>query len=298
MPAPSLRPALLPVLAALFFSAGCGEKVHLTLGLITPRNPALASKAYEPLAKYLAARTGTTMTLDAVVNYADGVARMQQHTWDLAFVTGQTYLEAKPAGYQVLAMVTEKGQGTYHAVLVSRADGPIKRLADLKGKRLAFVSKKSASGYLFPMKLLLDAGLDPARDLALSFTGNAGIIGHAVANPGAGQGVSFDAGAIYEGFLADNPDLAKKLRVLATSDPIPHGPVVAGPRVLGDATLSAALSAALLEAHDKAPEAFTGPDIFFDGFAAPNAGIYDRVAEVEARVRAYEKDHPIKETGP
>lgn len=295
---PSLLRRLAPAVAlglALAVLPSCAEKPKLTLGLITPRNPELAAKSYQPIAEYLGNATGTTLVLDPVVNYDDGVARMKAQKWDVAFTTSRTYMEAKPFGYQLLAMVSQKGQSSYKALIVSRRDGDITRVSDLRGRHLALVSKKSASGYLYPMKMLLDAGLDPANDVKLTFTGNAGTIGHAVARPGDNAAMDFDAGAIYEGFLNDNPEVAKQLRVLAASDPIPHGPVVAGPKLVANAGLLNKLRAALLEAGTRSPATFAGSDLYFDGFAPPVPAIFDGVAAVEARVAAYEKKHPIAE---
>jgi len=52
------------------------------------------------------------------------------------------------------------------SVFVTRKDGGIKSLADLKGKTFAFGSVSSTSGHLMPRFFLLKNGIDPERDFA------------------------------------------------------------------------------------------------------------------------------------
>jgi phosphonate transport system substrate-binding protein len=61
-----------------------------------------------------------------------------------------------------LAMRREDAE--FKSVFITRRDGPIKTLADLKGKTFAFGSVSSRSGHLIPRFFLLKHGIDPDRD--------------------------------------------------------------------------------------------------------------------------------------
>lgn len=60
----------------------------------------------------------------------------------------------------------------FGGVIFTRADrADIKRLTDLKGKRVSTVSQESMGGYLAQHWTLYKAGVDPRRDLTVQFTG-------------------------------------------------------------------------------------------------------------------------------
>lgn len=82
------------------------------------------------------------------------------------------------------------------AYLFTRRDSEIHTLSDLRGKSLAFVDPYSTTGYLFPLVELLDAGLNPSRDLErIIFLGNHDRVIEAVYQK------EVDAGTTYSGAL-------------------------------------------------------------------------------------------------
>lgn len=281
---------------ALLLGAGCQpSKPTYTMGIISALNPQVNREAYKPLIAYLERRVGCEIMVDPVVNYAHGVERMTKGSWDLAFANTQTYLEARPAGFKPLVMVTEAGKSYYHAIFIVNKESPIRTLAQLKGKRVAFVSKKSASGYIYPMKLLLDQGMSPAQDLDMRFTGDAKIIGKTINQPNRGSRISFDAGTVFDGIYKHLEDNGQHLRVLATSEPIPHIPVVVNAEIANDQALFEQFQQAFLSAKAEVPEAFEDEAIFFDGFVEAEDRLYDQVEVVEKAVKAYEATHPIED---
>ena len=55
---------------------------------------------------------------------------------------------AKDPRIQVVASQTYEKARTYQGMLVVRADGPLEKVGDLRGKRLCLVDRESTSGYL------------------------------------------------------------------------------------------------------------------------------------------------------
>src|SRR5207244_6062947 len=88
------------------------------------------------------------------------------------------------------------GSSTYRGIIVTRKDSGIKSIADLKGKRFAFVDPKSASGYVYPRAMLIEKGIDPETFFSETiFAGSHDRVIAAVLNR------RVDAGAIYDGAL-------------------------------------------------------------------------------------------------
>jgi phosphonate transport system substrate-binding protein len=70
-------------------------------------------------------------------------------------------LAERETGVEVL-LAEERASGTqYDSVLVVAADSPIRTIADLRGKHIAFTSPTSASGYVFPIGFFIEKGLLP-----------------------------------------------------------------------------------------------------------------------------------------
>ncbi|HYW18528.1 MAG TPA: phosphate/phosphite/phosphonate ABC transporter substrate-binding protein [Nodularia sp. (in: cyanobacteria)] len=63
----------------------------------------------------------------------------------------------------------------YYPIIVVRADSKIQSLAQLKGKRIAMRKTGSTSGHLAPIKMLIDAGLDPNTDVKILMLGEEGV---------------------------------------------------------------------------------------------------------------------------
>ena len=57
------------------------------------------------------------------------------------------------------------GRTDYTSVLFAKAGSGISSIADVKGKRAAWVAKESSAGYVGPRLKLLAEGIDPERDL-------------------------------------------------------------------------------------------------------------------------------------
>jgi phosphonate transport system substrate-binding protein len=79
----------------------------------------------------------------------------------------------KRAGAELLAVAVEHGSSTYFSGIFVRSDAPIHSLEDMKGKALAVGDPSSTSSFAFPLAMLIEAGVDPVKDLAkIVFTGS------------------------------------------------------------------------------------------------------------------------------
>jgi phosphonate transport system substrate-binding protein len=186
---------------------------------------------YRPLFDAVARRTGQRFDLKVAQSYGAVVEGMCNGAADIAFVGPVTYLQARKAGCaDLLAIAVTDGRSLYHAGLFVPAASPVSTIADLRGRRVAFGDVNSTSSFVVPVTMLLDAKIDPARDL-----GGVRLLGSHASSLAALLEGRVDAAALsfesYEKAVREGVPGVRDLRVVARSGPIPYPPLVIGRRV-------------------------------------------------------------------
>ncbi|MBV8271237.1 MAG: phosphate/phosphite/phosphonate ABC transporter substrate-binding protein [Cupriavidus sp.] len=205
-----------------------GSREHPLRVLLIPADGGTESgtKAdYAPVFNAISRTTGLQFDLKVGQSYGAVVEGMCNQLADIAFLGPVAYVQAHKRGCaQLLAVGVEKGKSVYYAGMFTKADAPIASVKDLKGKRMAFGDVNSASSFTFQIAMMLDAGLDPVRDLsAIRLTGS-----HANSLAALTQGqvdvaaLSFDS---YEKAVELGAVDPKTVKVIAKSMPIPYPPL-------------------------------------------------------------------------
>ena len=118
-------------------------------------------------------------------------------------------------------------------------DSPIQKLTDLENKKIAFVDAGSTSGYLLPMKMLKDAGINPKEIvfagkhdsvimMVYQGTVDAGATFY-VAPSGSASELAAGGGEIQDArrlVKTQYPDVEQKIRILQLSEGIPNDPII------------------------------------------------------------------------
>ena len=168
---------------------------------------------------------GQPVEIHVCKDYDEAVAKLQNQQAEFAFLSPLVFLEAEEKANVKVLLKKVYGQSEfYYSALVVKKESPLKSVADLKGKKIAFVDKKSASGFMYPMVAIHKAGLS-LSDFAHQFLGNhddafasmlngeADVAAVWADEPESGKGVwSVDK------FADQNP----QVRVLSYSEPIPN----------------------------------------------------------------------------
>lgn len=145
----------------------------------------------------------------------------------------------KLRGAVPLACSVREGVAYYHSVLLVRRSSPITSPLALRGTRVAWVARTSASGYVFPRVALAGHGIDPTTlFLREDFLGAHGAVVEAVRRGDADVCATF---AVFERGDAtrplvraghhDTPGDGEPLRVLLPTPPIPSDLFVASPEL-------------------------------------------------------------------
>lgn len=240
------RQAVLLVLAVLV--AGLAARPSAGRELKFGFTPVLSESdmrvEFEPLMTYLSDSIGQKVVLYVAKDYADLRTQMESGAVDIGSFSPFAYVDAVRGGkIRIIAQSLMDGSATYRGIIVARKDSGLKSLADLPGKRFAFVDPESASGYVYPRAMLVERGITPEISFKKTvFAGNPDKVIAAVLDGTA------DAGAVYELALvvAKSKGMpTENLMTLATTDPIPHDGVAV--RIGLDETLAKKIQAALVD---------------------------------------------------
>lgn len=185
---------------------------------IPDESPTELQRKFKPLGEHLERKLGMKVEFIPVTDYAASVEALVNKKVDMVWFGGFTFVQARIRsndGVEPLVQRVEDEQ--FKSVFITPVGSGIEKLADLKGKSVAFGSPSSTSGHLMPRSYLLEAKVDPDRDLRVSFSGAHDATALAVA------GGRVAAGAlnisVWEKMVAEKRVDASKVRVFYTTPP-------------------------------------------------------------------------------
>ncbi len=237
--------------ALVFWFDAAPASAEIRFGMLPRLSAMELHSMFSPLAEYLSKETGEKVTLVIPKDFEAFKEGVRAGQMDIAFANSLIYIQLKnDLKIEPLAVSSEAKSGTrFRGIIIARKDSGIAKLQDLKGKKLSFVDKDSAAGYIFQMLLLNKAGLDVHRDITvLPFAKKHDNVTMAVFSKAA------DAGGIREDDLdkmKDKVDLSQ-LRIVGYTDYFPNWPVFATPKL--NKSAEAKIKAALLKLRPNDPQ--------------------------------------------
>ena len=201
-----------------------GDDGVVYFGVLPRDNPVTTYGQYQPLVDYLTKCTGQRIELRLEKTYQDVVGSLGEGRISFALLGPLTYLDAykRYAAPPIAKARTSRGETFFRSVIVVDEGGGIKEISQLVDKKFAFGALWSTSGNLIPRYMLAWAGihlenLQEYRNYSYNDTVAKKIISK-----------EFDAGAISQSTAERY--LPYGLKIIATSDPIPTGPVAVSPK--------------------------------------------------------------------
>jgi phosphonate transport system substrate-binding protein len=137
-------------------------------------DPEVYRKVWDGFLKHMEKITGKKVAFFPVQSNAAQIEAMRAGRLHVAgFNSGGNPIAVNCAGFVPFAMMAAKdGSYGYEMEIITQADSPIKKPAELKGKTLAFTSPTSNSGFKAPSALLQsEFGLVPDKDYKTAFSG-------------------------------------------------------------------------------------------------------------------------------
>lgn len=223
----------------LLFTTGCNQSDALG----TRNNPiklyftpsvdadTIASNS-DDFIKFLEKETGLYFKTGIPTSYIAVVEAFGSERADIGVMNSFGYLMANEKyGAQAKLRVIRYGHDYYQGMIVANADSGINTVSDLKGKKFAFVDPSSTSGYMFPLKIVKDNGIELGNTTYAMKHDNVITMVYQK---------QVDAGAAYysapgdDGTIRDArqrvqtqfPDVAEKVKIVAITEKIPNDPFV------------------------------------------------------------------------
>ncbi|WP_028552224.1 phosphate/phosphite/phosphonate ABC transporter substrate-binding protein [Paenibacillus sp. UNC451MF] len=208
---------------------------ELTVQFVPSQSAETLEAKAKPLEKLLGDKLGIPVKVSISTNYNTIIEAMASKKVDIGFLPPTGYvlahdekkaadllLQAQRYGVDDATGQEDKTKlvDSYKSMIIVKNDSPIKTIADLKDKKVAWQDVTSSAGYIYPGLELKKNKIDPDKDVK-------GIVvkGHdkgvlAVLNN------EVDAAAIFQDarttVMKDIPDVFSKTRVLFFTAPIPN----------------------------------------------------------------------------
>jgi phosphonate transport system substrate-binding protein len=213
-------------------------KKPLTFGISHPYGEEQAKQAAALIGPYLTKALGSQVTVKVFPTYDELSDALATNNVDLAWITPVAFVRAAQKQRDVTAlskaMRATDGGLFYRSVFIVKADSKVTDLKGLAGKKVAWVNKLSASGYLFPRALLKEQGLDPDKHFAgEAFGGDHPAVCKAVRDGTADVGATFASesrdGAALEATGCADAGPVSDFKVIASSSNLPNEVIAHSP---------------------------------------------------------------------
>lgn len=221
-------------------------KEKLVVQFVPTNNDGTMEAKAKPFAEYLSKKLDRQVDVTLATDYSTIVEAMASGQVDIGIMPPAAYVQAKDMDAAEAILTSQLGDydqetglplegqltNTFKGEILVLADSGLNELTDLKGKKIATLSPNSASGYIYPVAEMKDAGVDPTTEATLTTVNDIPSEITAVLN---GQ---MDAAFVFEGArnvfassFADN-DLFKELKVLyLTEGDIPNDAIAVQPKM-------------------------------------------------------------------
>jgi phosphonate transport system substrate-binding protein len=169
MPTFRLR-SILTALVVLLFLAGCktdGKRQVVKIGYMICNSEQETAQRFLPLTRYLSDKVGVDFEM-VPVDTNDFEKRFKAGEFAFTHSNSVIYVILREnEGVQLVAAEKRGNFGPRTAgAIIARKGSGIEKLADIRGKRMAFGPMLAPTGYLAEYDLMLAAGINPENDLA------------------------------------------------------------------------------------------------------------------------------------
>ncbi len=220
-------------LSSCFGPAELGSQKNPIKIFFTPSaNTGIIDENSREFVKYLEKETGLFFEIRVPASYISVVEAFGSKRADIGIMNAFGYLLAhQKYGVTAGLRIVRFGKDYYRGQIVSRADSGIKSLKDINGKTFAFTDSSSISGYIFPLKMLIENNVVLKNKIFATRHDN---VINMVYQKQVEAGATFNSDPSPDGAITDArslvitqfPDVVEKIKIIALTDNIPNDPIV------------------------------------------------------------------------
>jgi phosphate/phosphite/phosphonate ABC transporter binding protein len=189
------KTGLVVVLLMVFAAAAAASADTYRIGVLAKNGPVKAMKMWKSMGDYLSAKIPDKTFEIVPLGFDEVNPAVESGKVDFFLVNSSMFITTKVRyGTSAIATMVNSRQGQplkqFGGVMITLAENDgINSIADLKGKQFMAVKESSFGGWQMAYKEMLDAGLDPHKDLGkLEFGGKHDNVVLAVLNGAADAG--------------------------------------------------------------------------------------------------------------
>lgn len=264
-----MKRLLCTLLTTLFLSSNLfAATSHLIVASVPWREINILEKTYAPLLTLLSRELSVPVTLHVTDNYQELGERLNSGAADIGIFGGNSYVVSKERFPAIQYLATcKQPDDRYFSLIIVHRESSITSLDALNAKSFGFTDKDSTSGYIYPMLIFRQHGIDPHTTFQRTFfLKKHDKVYEAVARRTIeGGGASSTA---YPEAVRRNGDV---FRIIARSEPIPRNAVVAGAHLHNDVVARIRRILATAETST----AFTASQSQLKGFSINDDSFYD-----------------------
>lgn len=193
-------------------------------------NPVRLFEIYGPVIDYLNRNIpDATFRLEASRNYEEFDRKLYARELDFALPNPYQTLNSLRHGYRVIAKMGDDYKFT--GIILVRRDGGIRKVTDLKGKKVSYPARTALAATMMPQYYLHTHGLDVNRDIENLYVGSqeSSIMNVYLGNVAAAATWPLP----WEAFQKEHPDKARELEVEWETAPLINNGIVARDDVPG-----------------------------------------------------------------
>lgn len=268
-----------PTLTAPYLASDTKPLRVAVAAVISPKGNV---ESYSELLAYLGAKLERPIELVQRQTYAEVNDLIQRGEVDLAFVCTSAYITGqRDFAMELLAAPQVNGETVYYSLTIVPSASPAHSMSDLRGKVFAFTDPLSLSGRVYPTSQVHALGETPETFFERTFfTYSHDNAIRAVANQVA-DGANVDS-LVYDFFVARDPEIGHRTRVIERSPAFGIPPVVVNPQL--NPQLKALLREILLNADKEEQGRAILKGLMIDRFVVVSDRIYDSARALELQV--------------
>ena len=220
----------------LVLITGCSSKPAedkpLELQFVPTNNDGSMQAKAKPFAEYLTEKLGRPVNVTLATDYSTIVEAMASGKVDIGIMPPAAYLQAREQKAATAILTSQLGafdaetglpiegqlSPTFKAEILVRKDSGLNTLEDLKGKNIVTLQPNSASGYIYPVAEMRNAGIDPITESNLTIVNDIPSEITAVLNGQQDAAFVFEGARVVFGGKFEGYDLFEDLKVLYLSE--------------------------------------------------------------------------------